>query len=176
MRNKCCSIALQATIMTDPETADKTYIGPMTLESVEKIIAQVSRSWAGMLGRQPDPFHHHVHDTNIRVFECTFIDCPSQERPDAVLPTMGGQTALNLAKGLSEVSRPALLAIIQAGRFHALSRLINRHRLLPWVAKGSEKVAKAAALSRSGLRGPEWGTGQVQCGAAGRQAAIHQQG
>ena len=53
-----------ATIMTDPETADRTYVGPMTPELVEQIIAK--------------------------------------ERPDAILPTMGGQTALNLAKALSE--------------------------------------------------------------------------
>ena len=50
--------------MTDPGTADRTYIGPMTPELVEEIIAN--------------------------------------ERPDAVLPTMGGQTGLNLAKALSE--------------------------------------------------------------------------
>src|SRR5512134_2037669 len=48
-----------ATIMTDPETADRTYVEPMTVESVEKII--------------------------------------ERERPDALLPTLGGQTALNLA-------------------------------------------------------------------------------
>ncbi|MFN9310146.1 carbamoyl-phosphate synthase large subunit, partial [Gemmatimonas sp.] len=48
-----------ATIMTDPEFADRTYIEPVTAEFVEKIIAK--------------------------------------ERPDAVLPTMGGQTALNVA-------------------------------------------------------------------------------
>jgi carbamoyl-phosphate synthase large subunit len=53
-----------ATIMTDPETADRTYIEPMTVESVEKII------------------------------EC--------ERPDVILPTLGGQTALNLTVALSE--------------------------------------------------------------------------
>jgi carbamoyl-phosphate synthase large subunit len=53
-----------ATIMTDPETADRTYVGPMTPELVEQIIAK--------------------------------------EKPDAILPTMGGQTALNLAKALSE--------------------------------------------------------------------------
>ncbi|MDG2335445.1 MAG: carbamoyl-phosphate synthase large subunit [Myxococcota bacterium] len=53
-----------ATIMTDPETADSTYIEPMTVEAVEKIILA--------------------------------------ERPDALLPTIGGQTALNLAVGLSE--------------------------------------------------------------------------
>ncbi len=53
-----------ATIMTDPDTADRTYIEPMTVESVEKIIAR--------------------------------------ERPDVLLPTLGGQTALNLAVALSE--------------------------------------------------------------------------
>lgn len=56
-----------ATIMTDPGTADRTYVGPMTPELVEQIL--------------------------------------EKERPDAILPTMGGQTALNLAKALSEVRR-----------------------------------------------------------------------
>ena len=51
-----------ATIMTDPETADATYIEPITWEAVEKII--------------------------------------EKERPDALLPTMGGQTALNCALDL----------------------------------------------------------------------------
>jgi carbamoyl-phosphate synthase large subunit len=53
-----------ATIMTDPETADRTYIEPLTPELVEKVIAK--------------------------------------ERPDALLPTMGGQTALNIAVALSK--------------------------------------------------------------------------
>ncbi|MGQ9910054.1 MAG: carbamoyl-phosphate synthase large subunit, partial [Candidatus Flexifilum sp.] len=53
-----------ATIMTDPEFADATYIEPLTVEICEQIIAR--------------------------------------ERPDALLPTVGGQTALNLAKALSE--------------------------------------------------------------------------
>jgi carbamoyl-phosphate synthase large subunit len=48
-----------ATIMTDPGVADKTYIEPITLEILEKIL--------------------------------------KKEKPDAILPTMGGQTALNLA-------------------------------------------------------------------------------
>ncbi|HNR83274.1 carbamoyl-phosphate synthase large subunit, partial [Ottowia sp.] len=51
-----------ATIMTDPATADATYIEPITWQTVEKIIAK--------------------------------------ERPDAILPTMGGQTALNCALDL----------------------------------------------------------------------------
>lgn len=53
-----------ATIMTDPETADRTYIEPLTPELVEQVIAK--------------------------------------ERPDALLPTMGGQTALNLAVTLAK--------------------------------------------------------------------------
>src|SRR3982751_6769051 len=53
-----------ATIMTDPEFADRTYIEPVTPEYVELIIAK--------------------------------------ERPDALLPTMGGQTALNVAMKLAE--------------------------------------------------------------------------
>ncbi|MEW5984211.1 MAG: carbamoyl-phosphate synthase large subunit [Acidobacteriota bacterium] len=52
-----------ATIMTDPEVADRTYIEPLTPELVEAIIAR--------------------------------------ERPDALLPTVGGQTALNLAVALA---------------------------------------------------------------------------
>ena len=53
-----------ATIMTDPQFADATYIEPLTVEICEKIIAL--------------------------------------ERPDALLPTVGGQTALNLAVQLQE--------------------------------------------------------------------------
>ena len=51
-----------ATIMTDPATADRTYIEPLTPESLESIL--------------------------------------ERERPDALLPTLGGQTALNLAMAL----------------------------------------------------------------------------
>ena len=53
-----------ATIMTDPDIADATYIEPLTVEALEAIIAQ--------------------------------------ERPDVMLPTVGGQTGLNLAMQLSE--------------------------------------------------------------------------
>ena len=53
-----------ATIMTDPGTAQRTYVGPMTHDSVKDIL--------------------------------------TKEKPDALLPTMGGQTALNLAKQLAE--------------------------------------------------------------------------
>ena len=54
-----------ATIMTDPELSDRTYVEPLTPEALEKII--------------------------------------EKERPDAILPTVGGQTALNLAVQLDEL-------------------------------------------------------------------------
>ena len=54
-----------ATIMTDPETADRTYIEPITPDTVAKII--------------------------------------EKERPDAILPTLGGQTALNCAMKLADM-------------------------------------------------------------------------
>ena len=53
-----------ATIMTDPDLADRTYVEPITVEVVERIL--------------------------------------EQERPDALLPTMGGQTALNVTMRLHE--------------------------------------------------------------------------
>ena len=53
-----------ATIMTDPEFADATYIEPITPDTIERII--------------------------------------DRERPDAVLPTLGGQTALNAAIALDD--------------------------------------------------------------------------
>ncbi|MEL6895894.1 MAG: carbamoyl phosphate synthase large subunit, partial [Planctomycetota bacterium] len=53
-----------ATIMTDPGTADATYIEPLTWQMVEKVIAK--------------------------------------ERPDALLPTLGGQTGLNTAMDLQK--------------------------------------------------------------------------
>src|SRR5262245_36841255 len=53
-----------ATIMTDPEIADRTYVEPLTVEMLDQILAR--------------------------------------EKPDAILPTVGGQTALNLAVQAAE--------------------------------------------------------------------------
>ena len=58
-----------ATIMTDPEMADRTYIEPITVEVIEQILAV--------------------------------------EKPDAVLPTLGGQTGLNIGMACS---RPGYLS------------------------------------------------------------------
>src|SRR5258705_11274482 len=67
LREEGCRVVLvnsnPATIMTDPEMADATYVEPLTVPMVAKIIAK--------------------------------------ERPEALLPTVGGQTALNLAIDLA---------------------------------------------------------------------------
>ena len=126
-----------ATIMTDPGTADRTYVGPMTPELVEQILEKVGGwglEWSGVAtwrctGRRRTclsvcgrswALHGGDADADARVDQEDAAAClcwganssparpPArrlQERPDAILPTMGGQTALNLAKALSEVRR-----------------------------------------------------------------------
>ncbi|MDQ1692798.1 MAG: carbamoyl-phosphate synthase large subunit, partial [Acidobacteriaceae bacterium] len=65
-----------ATIMTDPELADRTYIEPLTREYVEEIIRVEAAMMAGIDGKRKGKF--------------------------ALLPTVGGQTALNLAVDLAD--------------------------------------------------------------------------
>lgn len=78
-----------ATIMTDPEMADATYIEPITWQVVEKIIAK--------------------------------------ERPDAVLPTMGGQTALNCALDLHKNGVLAKYGVEMIGaNEHAIEKAEDR--------------------------------------------------
>jgi carbamoyl-phosphate synthase large subunit len=78
-----------ATIMTDPDTADVTYIEPITWQVVEKIIAK--------------------------------------ERPDAVLPTMGGQTALNCALDLHKHGVLAKYGVEMIGaNEHAIEKAEDR--------------------------------------------------
>ncbi len=93
-----------ATIMTDPEVADRTYIEPVTPEWVEKIIAR--------------------------------------ERPDALLPTMGGQTGLNVAMALH---RSGVLEKYGVELIGANERAIR-------IAEDREEFA--AAMRRIGLATP----------------------
>ncbi len=80
-----------ATIMTDPELADATYIEPITPEMVEKIIAK--------------------------------------ERPDALLPTMGGQTALNTALALEASGALARYGVEMIGaRAEVIDRAEDRQK------------------------------------------------
>jgi carbamoyl-phosphate synthase large subunit len=93
-----------ATIMTDPEYADRTYIEPLTPEIVEKIL--------------------------------------ERERPDAVLPTVGGQTALNLAVALSKRGTLDRLGV----------RLIGAQRRA--VEIGEDRQLFKEAMQRIGLDVP----------------------
>ncbi len=94
-----------ATIMTDPELADRTYVEPVTPE------------WVG------------------RVIE--------RERPDALLPTMGGQTALNVAMALADDGTLARFGVELIG---ADARAIRM---------AEDRKEFADAMRRIGLRTPE---------------------
>ncbi len=93
-----------ATIMTDPELADATYIEPVTPEFVEMVIAR--------------------------------------ERPDAVLPTMGGQTALNCALDLE---RTGVLAKYGVEMIGARAEVIE---------KAEDRKKFRAAMEKIGLENP----------------------
>lgn len=103
-----------ATIMTDPEFADATYVEPITPEFVEKIIAK--------------------------------------ERPDALLPTLGGQTALNTAVALHEsgVLEKYEVELIGAD-FDAIQAGENRERFKEIVAKVAREYGFNAESARSAI-------------------------
>jgi carbamoyl-phosphate synthase large subunit len=95
-----------ATIMTDPEFADATYIEPITTEFLEKIIAK--------------------------------------ERPDALLPTLGGQTALNAAIALHEAGILAKYNVELIGaNVEAIERGENREKFRQIVAKIGAESARS---------------------------------
>ncbi|MCL4673075.1 MAG: carbamoyl-phosphate synthase large subunit [Sphingomonadaceae bacterium] len=113
-----------ATIMTDPEFADATYIEPITPEIVAKIIAK--------------------------------------ERPDALLPTMGGQTALNTALKLDEMGVLAEYGVQMIGaNADAIDKAENRQRFREAMDKIGLESARSgvaqtveqafAVLERTGL-------------------------
>ena len=94
-----------ATIMTDPEVADKTYIEPITVEMVEKIIVK--------------------------------------ERPDALLPTLGGQTALNTTMGLAEKG------VLKKYKVETIGADIQA------IKKGEDRRLFKAAMKKIGLDLPQ---------------------
>jgi carbamoyl-phosphate synthase large subunit len=104
-----------ATIMTDPEMADATYIEPITWQVVEKIIAK--------------------------------------EKPDALLPTMGGQTALNCALDLDKhgVLKKYNVELIGASK-EAIDKAEDRQKFKEAMTKiglGSAKSAIAHSLEEA---------------------------
>ncbi|HXX76432.1 MAG TPA: carbamoyl-phosphate synthase large subunit [Nitrospiraceae bacterium] len=101
-----------ATIMTDPELADRTYVEPITVDVVEKVI--------------------------------------ERERPDALLPTMGGQTALNTTMGLVKRGTLEKYGVKLIG---ASAEAIH---------KAEDREAFKQAMQRIGLRVPESGTAHTR--------------
>ncbi|MGE3342461.1 MAG: carbamoyl-phosphate synthase large subunit [Vicinamibacterales bacterium] len=108
-----------ATIMTDPELADRTYVEPLTVAAVEQVIIK--------------------------------------EKPDAILPTVGGQTALNLAVDLEEagVLKKHGVALIGASvsaikvaedrlKFKEAMRSINIDVPVSYYANSMEQALEAA--------------------------------
>ncbi|MDL4771119.1 MULTISPECIES: carbamoyl-phosphate synthase large subunit [Thermomonosporaceae] len=103
-----------ATIMTDPEFADATYVEPITPEVVEKIIAK--------------------------------------ERPDALLPTLGGQTALNTAIALFEAGVLERYGVELIGAdVDAIQAGENRERFKGVVAKVAREQGLNAESARSAV-------------------------
>jgi len=96
-----------ATIMTDPETAHRTYIEPITPEMVARVI--------------------------------------ERERPDAVLPTLGGQTGLNTAVKLAEMGVLDKFGVEMIGAS------------IPVIRKAEDREMFRDAMSRIGLRVPKSG-------------------
>jgi carbamoyl-phosphate synthase large subunit len=96
-----------ATIMTDPETADRTYVEPITPEAVEKIIAK--------------------------------------ERPNALLPTLGGQTGLNTAVAVAEAGVLEKYGVEMIGAS------------LPVIHKAEDRQLFRAAMEKIGLKVPNSG-------------------
>jgi carbamoyl-phosphate synthase large subunit len=96
-----------ATIMTDPETADRTYVEPITPEAVAKVIAR--------------------------------------ERPDALLPTLGGQTGLNTGVAVAESGVLARYGVEMIGAS------------LEVIHKAEDREKFRAAMERIGLRVPRSG-------------------
>src|SRR3954447_22240704 len=94
-----------ATIMTDPEISDATYIEPLTVETIAEIIRR--------------------------------------ERPDALLPTLGGQTALNLAVELHE------RGTLDEHGVELLGASVSSIR------KAEDRLLFREAMERIGLRVPE---------------------
>src|SRR5688572_30215320 len=96
-----------ATIMTDPELAERTYVEPLTVEIIEKVI--------------------------------------ERERPDALLPTLGGQTALNLSLALAEAG------VLQKYGVKLIGASVEA------IEKAEDRELFKAAMSKIGLESPRSG-------------------
>jgi carbamoyl-phosphate synthase large subunit len=107
-----------ATIMTDPMTADKVYLLPLTVESIEEIL--------------------------------------EENKIDAVLPTMGGQTALNLAKEAEDLGIWEKYGVRLIGvDIKAIDKAEDREKFRQWMIRLNVPVA-TAKTANSFLEGKEF--------------------
>ncbi len=114
-----------ATIMTDPELADATYIEPITPEVVAKIIAR--------------------------------------ERPDALLPTMGGQTALNTALSLRRMGVLERYGVEMIGAdAHAIDKAEDRSLFREAMAKIGLETPKSMLANASAVKDADRKTHEAQ--------------
>ncbi len=100
-----------ATIMTDPDLADRTYVEPLTVEFLEKVLRR--------------------------------------EEPDAILPTLGGQTALNLAIELSERGVLAELGVETIGASPEVIRKAEDRELFRLAAHEAGLEIPQSGIARS---------------------------
>ncbi|AMV68451.1 Carbamoyl-phosphate synthase large chain [Pediococcus damnosus] len=99
-----------ATIMTDPEIADRVYVEPLTLEFVSEVIRK--------------------------------------ERPDAILPTVGGQTGLNMAKQLDEAGVLKAFKIELLGTsLKSINQAEDREQFKELMAKLGEPVPESKTVT-----------------------------
>jgi carbamoyl-phosphate synthase large subunit len=138
-----------ATIMTDPEFADATYVEPITPDVLEKVIAK--------------------------------------ERPDAILPTLGGQTALNAAVALHEAGTLAKYDVeligagidaIRAGedrsRFKEIVIAVGAEVPRSWICHSLDECEQAAAeLGYPVVVRPSFTLGGTGSGIARAAADLH---
>ncbi|MFI5133829.1 MAG: carbamoyl-phosphate synthase large subunit, partial [Chitinophagales bacterium] len=113
-----------ATIMTDPMMADKVYLLPLTVESIEQILEENSQNPA--------------------------------DKIDAVLPTMGGQTALNLAKEAEDLGVWERFGVKLIGvDIKAIEKAEDREKFRKWMIELGVPVA-TAKTANSFLEGKEF--------------------
>ncbi len=122
-----------ATIMTDPEFAHRTYIEPLTAESLARIV--------------------------------------ERERPDALLPTLGGQTALNLASALHEDGVLARFGVELIGAdYEAIRRAEDREAFRRTMAQAGLRVPWSEIVRGVGEAERALATGRIELPAIVRPA------
>ena len=116
LREEGCEVVLvnsnPATIMTDPDVADRVYLEPLSVEFVTRVI--------------------------------------EREKPDGLLPTLGGQTALNLAKNLAEAGILAANNVKLLGTsLDAIQRAEDRELFKKTMEEiGEPKIGRASCRER----------------------------